>query len=93
MMSGGEKSLVTLALIFSIQRHMPAPFYGLDEVDMHLDGSNVEGISQMIRSLSETSQFIAISLRKPMIQGADRIIGVTIRPDKSTLVTGVKCNA
>lgn len=93
MMSGGEKSLVTLAFIFSIQRHMPAPFYGLDEVDMHLDGSNVEGIAHMIRSLSETSQFIAISLRKPMIQGADRIIGVTIRPDKSTLVTGVKCNA
>lgn len=92
MMSGGEKSLVTLALIFSIQRYMPAPFYGLDEVDMHLDGSNVEGIAHMIKSLSETSQFISISLRKPMIQGADRIIGVTIRPDKSTLVTGVKSN-
>ncbi|MCP1716270.1 chromosome segregation protein [Methanocalculus alkaliphilus] len=92
MMSGGEKSLVTLALIFAIQRYMPAPFYGLDEVDMHLDGSNVEGISRMIRTLSEHSQFISISLRKPMIQAADRIIGVTIRPDKSTLVTGMKCN-
>lgn len=93
MMSGGEKSLVTLALIFSIQRHMPAPFYGLDEVDMHLDGANVDAIARMILSLSAASQFISISLRKPMIQVSDRIIGVTIRPDKSTLVTGVKCNA
>ncbi|WP_346865594.1 chromosome segregation protein SMC, partial [Methanocalculus sp. MSAO_Arc2] len=93
MMSGGEKSLVTLALIFSIQRHLPAPFYGLDEVDMHLDGTNVEAIAGMIRGLARNSQFISISLRKPMIEGADRIIGATIRPDKSTLVTGVKSNA
>ena len=92
MMSGGEKSLTTLSFIFAIQRYMPAPFYAFDEVDMSLDGANVERISQMVRELSSSSQFVIVSLRKPMIEAADRIMGVTIRPDKSTLVTGVKTN-
>lgn len=92
-LSGGEKSLTTLAFIFSIQKHLPAPFYAFDEVDMNLDGSNVERIADMIRELASSSQFINISLRKPMIDAADRIIGVTIRPDKSTLVTGIIADA
>lgn len=88
-LSGGEKSLTTLAFIFAIQKTVPAPFYAFDEVDMNLDGANVERIADLIQEQSKTSQFINISLRKPMIDSADRIIGVTIRPDKSTLVTGV----
>ena len=91
-LSGGEKSLTTLAFIFSIQQYIPAPFYALDEVDMSLDGSNVERIAAMLKEISNTSQFIIVSLRKPMIEQADRILGVTVRPDKSTLVTGVKMN-
>jgi chromosome segregation protein len=91
-LSGGEKSLTTLAFIFSIQQHIPAPFYAFDEVDMSLDGSNVERIATMIKQLSSTSQFVIVSLRKPMIDEAQRIMGVTLRPDKSTLVTGVKAN-
>ena len=89
-LSGGEKSLTTLAFIFSIQQYMPAPFYAFDEVDMSLDGSNVERIASMIRTIASESQFIIVSLRKPMIDSADRIVGVTVRPDKSTLVTGVR---
>lgn len=91
-LSGGEKSLTTLAFIFSIQQHIPAPFYAFDEVDMSLDGANVERISAMIRELSTTSQFITVSLRKPMIEGADRILGVTLLPDKSSFVTGVRAD-
>ncbi len=91
-LSGGEKSLTTLAFIFSIQKYIPAPFYAFDEVDMSLDGSNAERIAKMIRESAGTSQFIIVSLRKPMIEGADRIMGVTVRSDKSTLVTGVKVN-
>ncbi|MGB9177486.1 MAG: chromosome segregation protein SMC, partial [Methanoregula sp.] len=91
-LSGGEKSLTTLAFIFSIQRYIPAPFYAFDEVDMSLDGSNVERIASMVMELAPTSQFIIVSLRKPMIDAAQRIMGVTLRPDKSTLVTGVKAN-
>jgi chromosome segregation protein len=91
-LSGGEKSLTTLAFIFSIQKYIPAPFYAFDEVDMNLDGANVERIADLIKEQSKTSQFINISLRKPMIDAADRIVGVTIRPDKSTLVTGVSAH-
>jgi len=91
-LSGGEKSLTTLAFIFSIQRYIPAPFYAFDEVDMSLDGSNLERIASMITELSPHSQFVIVSLRKPMIEAAQRIMGVTLRPDKSTLVTGVKAN-
>ncbi len=92
-LSGGEKSLTTLAFIFSIQQYIPAPFYAFDEVDMSLDGSNVERIAAMIRELAQTSQFIIVSLRKPMIEGADRILGVTLLPDKSSYVTGIKSHA
>ena len=53
-LSGGEKSLTTLAFIFSIQRYIPAPFYAFDEVDMSLDGSNVERISSMVTELAPT---------------------------------------
>jgi chromosome segregation protein len=91
-LSGGEKSLTTLAFIFSIQQYMPAPFYALDEVDMFLDGSNVDRIAAMISDLSANAQSIVVSLRKPMIERADRIVGVTIRADKSTYVTGVQNN-
>lgn len=91
-LSGGEKSLTTLAFIFSIQQYMPAPFYALDEVDMFLDGNNVGRIAAMISDLSGNAQSIIVSLRKPMIERADRIVGVTIRPDKSTYVTGVQNN-
>ena len=91
-LSGGEKSLTTLAFIFSIQRYIPAPFYAFDEVDMSLDGANVERIASMVEELAPSTQFIIISLRKPMIDAAQRIMGVTLRSDKSTLVTGVKSN-
>jgi chromosome segregation protein len=91
-LSGGEKSLTTLAFIFSIQRHVPAPFYAFDEVDMSLDGANVERIASMVTELAPSSQFVIVSLRKPMIDAAQRIMGVTIRQDKSTLVTGVKAH-
>jgi len=91
-LSGGEKSLTTLAFIFSIQRYIPAPFYAFDEVDMSLDGANVERIASMVTELAPSSQFVIVSLRKPMIDAAERIMGVTLRPDKSTLVTGVKAN-
>lgn len=89
-MSGGEKSLTALAFVFSIQRHMPAPFYAFDEVDMHLDGINVEKLSQMIKYQAQDTQFIVVSLRKPMIESANRTIGVTQKEKGITRVTGVK---
>jgi chromosome segregation protein len=92
-MSGGEKSLTALAFVFAIQRYMPAPFYAFDEVDMHLDGINVEKLAQMIKTQSSNTQFIVVSLRKPMIESANRSIGVTQKNNGITKVTGVKFNA
>jgi chromosome segregation protein len=69
---------------------MPAPFYAFDEVDMHLDGFNVEKLAQMIKSHSSNTQFIVVSLRKPMIESADRTIGVTQKNNGQTKVTGVR---
>lgn len=89
-MSGGEKSLTALAFVFSIQRFMPAPFYAFDEVDMHLDGINVEKLAEMIKNQSKDTQFIVVSLRKPMIESANRTIGVTQKEKGKTRVTGVK---
>lgn len=89
-MSGGEKSLTALAFVFAIQKHMPAPFYAFDEVDMHLDGINVEKLSDMIKHQAKDTQFIVVSLRKPMIESANRTIGVTQKEKGITRVTGVK---
>lgn len=91
-MSGGEKSLTALAFVFAFQKYLPAPFYAFDEVDMFLDGANVEKLAEMIRTQASNAQFIVVSLRKPMLKRADRTIGVTQRKDGITKVTGVKLN-
>jgi len=89
-MSGGEKSLVALALIFAIQMHKPAPFYAFDEVDMFLDGVNVGKVAKMIKKRSKDAQFIVVSLRKPMLEQADAIVGITLGRDNISQVTGIK---
>ena len=89
-MSGGEKSLTALAFVFAIQKYMPSPFYAFDEVDMHLDGPNVERLSTIITNQAKTAQFIVVSLRKPMLDNADRMIGVTQKDKGVTKISGVK---
>ena len=89
-MSGGEKSLTALAFVFAIQRYMPSPFYAFDEVDASLDTMNVERIAQMVQNQSKNTQFIVVSHRKPMIESANRTIGVTQKEKGITRVTGVK---
>ncbi len=89
-MSGGEKSLTALSFIFALQRYRPSPFYAFDEVDMFLDGANVEKLSKMIRQQAEQAQFIVVSLRRPMIEAADRTIGVTQARGAYTQVLGIK---
>lgn len=91
-MSGGEKSLTALAFIFAIQQYRPAPFYAFDEIDMFLDGWNVERVSRRVKASGSKVQFIVVSLRKPMIQAAVRTIGVTMQENNLTSITGVKLN-
>lgn len=89
-LSGGEKALTALALVFSIQRYLPAPFYALDEVDASLDTMNVERIAEMVKKQSSDTQFLVVSHRRPMIEAANRTIGVTQKEKGKTKVTGVK---
>ncbi|MBD2568214.1 chromosome segregation protein SMC [Anabaena lutea] len=89
-MSGGEKSLTALSFIFSLQRYRPSPFYAFDEVDMFLDGANVERLAKMIKQQAEQAQFIVVSLRRPMIESAQRTIGVTQARGAYTQVLGIK---
>ena len=89
-MSGGEKALTALSFVFAIQRYMPAPFYAFDEVDASLDGINVEKLAHIVQSQSETTQFIVVSHRQPMIESANRTIGVTQKEKGISKVTGVK---
>jgi chromosome segregation protein len=89
-MSGGEKSLTALSFIFSLQRYRPSPFYAFDEVDMFLDGANVERLAKMIKQQAQQAQFIVVSLRRPMIQSAERTIGVTQARGAYTQVLGIK---
>ncbi len=91
-MSGGEKSLTALAFIFAIQQHRPAPFYAFDEIDMFLDGANVERIASRVKKSAKNAQFIVVSLRKPMIQAASRTIGVAMQENDISSITGVQLN-
>jgi chromosome segregation protein len=78
-LSGGEKSIASLALIFAIQQFDPSPFYVLDEVDMFLDGVNAENVSRMVKENALDSQFIMVSLRKIALKEADHVYGVTMQ--------------
>ncbi len=88
-MSGGEKSLTALSFIFALQRYRPSPFYAFDEVDMFLDGANVEKLSKMIQQQAQQAQFIVVSLRRPMIEASQRTIGVTQAKGAYTQVLGI----
>jgi chromosome segregation protein len=92
-MSGGEKSLTALSFIFALQRYRPSPFYAFDEVDMFLDGANVERLSKMIKHQAQQAQFIVVSLRRPMIEASQRTIGVTQARGAHTQVLGINLEA
>lgn len=89
-MSGGEKSLTALSFIFALQRYRPSPFYAFDEVDMFLDGANVERLARMIKQQAQQAQFIVVSLRRPMIESSERTIGVTQARGAYTQVLGIQ---
>ncbi len=89
-MSGGEKSLTALSFVFAIQQYRPAPFYAFDEIDMFLDGSNAGKVAQRVKTAVANAQFIVVSLRKPMIEAAERTIGVAMQENNITSITGVK---
>ena len=91
-LSGGEKALTALALVFSIQKYLPAPFYALDEVDASLDAMNVERVADMIKKQSDDTQFLVVTHKPLMVSAGDRVVGVTQKEKGKTKVTGVQNN-
>ena len=89
-MSGGEKSLTALAFIFAIQRHNPAPFYALDEIDAFLDAVNAERVGEMVDDLAGDAQFVVVSHRSALLERSERAIGVTMQEDNVSAVTGIQ---
>ena len=87
LLSGGEKALTAVALVFAIFQLNPAPFCMLDEVDAPLDDANVGRFCELVRSLSDQVQFIFISHNKVTMEIADHLMGVTMHePGVSRLV-------
>ena len=79
LLSGGEKALTAIALVFGIFKLNPAPFCLLDEVDAPLDDANTERYAKMVSAMSEETQFIFISHNKIAMEMAHQLIGVTMQ--------------
>ncbi|MCO5547330.1 hypothetical protein L7F22_000778 [Adiantum nelumboides] len=75
-LSGGEKTLSSLALVFALHHYKPTPLYVMDEIDAALDFKNVSIVGHYIKDRTKDAQFIIISLRNNMFELADRLIGI-----------------
>ena len=78
LLSGGERALVAIALIFAILRMRPAPFYILDEIEASLDDANVYKFAEYLRRYTDKLQFIVITHRKGTMEASDILYGVTM---------------
>jgi chromosome segregation protein len=93
LLSGGEKALTAIALVFSLFLLNPAPFCLLDEVDAPLDDSNTERFCQMVRKMSGHTQFLFISHNKIAIEMAGQLVGVTMQESGVSRVVEVDMEA
>jgi chromosome segregation protein len=90
LLSGGERSLTAVALIFSLLRVSPTPFCVMDEVDAMLDEANVGRFCELLKDLSQTTQFIVITHNRNTVQTADVIYGVTMGRDSTSQVISLR---
>jgi len=90
LLSGGERSLAAVALVFALLKVSPTPFCVLDEVDAMLDESNVGRFCDLLLELSKSTQFILITHNRTTVQVADVIYGVTMGRDSSTQVLSLR---
>ena len=76
-LSGGEKTLATLAFIFALQRVKPSALYVFDEVDANLDPVNVQRVAQFLKEHSKNSQLVVVTFKEAMMSAANKLLGVT----------------
>ncbi len=92
LLSGGEKALAAVALIFAILMYRPTPFLVLDEVDAPLDDTNIGLFRNLVREISEKSQIISITHNKKAMESADNLIGVTMAKNGISTTVSVSMN-
>jgi chromosome segregation protein len=90
LLSGGEKSLTAIAMLFATYMVRPSPFCFLDEIDAALDEQNVIRFVNLLREFGKTSQFIVITHNKKTVTGADSLLGVTMEESGITKVIAVR---
>ena len=90
MLSGGERALTAVALLFAMLEVRPVPFCVLDEVDAALDEANVGRFTTALRELAETTQFVVITHNRGTIEIADALYGVTVGDDSVSRVISLR---
>lgn len=93
MLSGGEKAMTAIALVFAIFQLNPSPFCMLDEVDAPLDEANVRRFCDLVKDMSQLVQFLFITHNKVTMELADHLIGVTMREPGVSRIVSVDVNA
>jgi chromosome segregation protein len=93
LLSGGEKALTAIALVFAIFLLNPAPFCLLDEVDAPLDDANTERYARLVRRMSDQTQFLFISHNKIAMEMAEQLIGVTMQEQGVSRIVAVDMEA
>ena len=93
LLSGGEKALTAIALVFAIFQLNPAPFCLLDEVDAPLDDANTERYAKLVASMSKETQFLFISHNKIAMEMAEQLIGVTMQEQGVSRIVAVDMEA
>jgi chromosome segregation protein len=90
MLSGGERALTAVALLFAMLEVRPVPFCVLDEVDAALDEANIGRFADAVRSLVHQTQFIVITHNRGTIEAADALYGVTVGDDSVSRVISLR---
>jgi chromosome segregation protein len=92
LLSGGEKALTAMALLFAMFRYRPSPFCLLDEIDAPLDDANIGRFLEMLRGMLDRTQFIVITHSRKTMEMADRLYGVTMEEPGVSKLISLKLN-